>query len=70
MKIVEGMGTVWNPSMKQSTDYGHSMKALIKDIRKIGPMWQTKYVSVVPTYLGVGVNFRPCSGDYFLSGCP
>ena len=42
MKIVEGMGTVWNPSMKQSTDYGHSMKAQIKNIRKIGPMWQTR----------------------------
>ena len=29
-------------------------------------MWQTKYASVVPKNLGV--NFRPCSEDYILSG--
>ena len=33
-------------------------------------MWQTKYASAVPKNLGVGVNFRPCSEDYFLSGRP
>ena len=31
-------------------------------------MWQTKYASTVPKNLGVGVNFRPCSEGYFLSG--
>ena len=41
-----------------------------KDIWKIGPMWQTKYASAEPKNLGVGVNFRPCSEGYFLSGRP
>ena len=36
----------------------------------IGLMWQTKYASAVPKKLGVGVNFRPCSDDYFLFGRP
>ena len=26
-------------------------------------------VAAVPKNLGVGVNFRPCSEGYFLSGC-
>ena len=29
-------------------------------------MWQTKYASAVPKNLGLGLNFRPCSEDYFL----
>ena len=33
-------------------------------------MWQTKYAATIPKNLGVGVNFRPCSEGYFLSGCP
>ena len=33
-------------------------------------MWQTKYASAVPKNLGLGLNFRPCSEGYFLSGCP
>ena len=33
-------------------------------------MWQTKYAAAVPKNLGVGVNFRPCSEGYFLSGRP
>ena len=33
-------------------------------------MWQTKYASAVPKNLGVGVNFRPFSECYFLSGRP
>ena len=37
---------------------------------KIWPMWQTKYALAVPENLGVGVNFRPCSEGYFLSGRP
>jgi len=32
-----------------NTDYGHPMKAEIKDIRKIGLMWQTKYAPAVCT---------------------
>ena len=38
---------------------------------KIWAMWQTKYASVVPKNLGVGVDFRPrfSEGD-FLSGRP
>ena len=31
-------------------------------------MWQTKYASAVPKNLGLGLNFRPCSEDQFLSG--
>ena len=31
-------------------------------------MWQTKYALAVPKNLGVGMNFRPCSEGYFLSG--
>ena len=33
-------------------------------------MWQTKYALAIPKNLGVGVNFRPCSKGYFLSGRP
>ena len=33
-------------------------------------MWQTKYASAVPKNLGLGLNFRPCSEGYFLSGRP
>ena len=33
-------------------------------------MWQAKYALAVPKNLGVGVNFRPCSEGYFLSGHP
>ena len=33
-------------------------------------MWQTKYAAAIPKNLGVGVNFRPCSEGYFLSGRP
>ena len=42
--------------MNDATDYGHPM-----------PMWQTKYDSAVPKNMGVGVNLRLCSEDYFLS---
>ena len=31
-------------------------------------MWQTKYALAAPKNFRVGVNFRPCSKDYFLSG--
>ena len=44
-----------------NTDYGHPVKAWIKNIWKIGPMWQTKYVSALPKNLGLGLNFQPCS---------
>ena len=33
-------------------------------------MWQTKYAAAIPKNLGVGVNFRPCSEGYYLSGRP
>ena len=33
-------------------------------------MWQTKYASAVHKNLGLGLNFRPCSEGYFLSGRP
>ena len=33
-------------------------------------MWQTKYAAAIPKNLGVGVNFRPSSEGYFLSGRP
>ena len=41
----------------QATDYGHPMKAYIKEIWKFGPMWQTKYALAVLKNLGVGVDF-------------
>ena len=43
-----------------TTEYGHLMKALIKEIWKFGPMCQTKYASVVPKNLRLGIYFRPC----------
>ena len=46
------------------------MKAQIKDIWKIEPMWQTKYASAVPKDFGVGVDFRLSSEDDFLTGRP
>ena len=42
----------------------------IKNIWKIGLMWQTKYASTVTKNLGLGLNFRTCSEGYFLSGRP
>ena len=33
-------------------------------------MWQTKYASAVHKNSGVGVDFRPCSEDDFLTGRP
>ena len=33
-------------------------------------MWQTKYAAAIPKNLGLGLNFRPCSEHYFLSGSP
>ena len=33
-------------------------------------MWQTKYASAVPIDLGLGFDFRPCSKENFLIGCP
>ena len=53
-----------------ATDYGHPMKAQIKEIWKFGPIWQTKYASAVPKNLGVGVDFWPCSGGNFLTRRP
>ena len=44
------------------------MKAQIKEIRKFGQMWQTKYALAVPKNLGVGVDFWPCSEGDFLTG--
>ena len=57
-------------SYLEHTDYGHPMKGKIKETWKFRPMWQTKYAAAIPKNLGVGVNFRPCSEGYFLSGCP
>ena len=57
-------------TLATNTDYGHPMKAKIKETCKFGPMWQTKYAAAIPKNLGVGVNFRPCSEGYFLSGRP
>ena len=54
--------------MFQTTDYGHPMKAKIKETSKFGPMWQTKYASAVLINLGVGVNFQLCSEGDFLTG--
>ena len=57
------------PSVKpRTTDTQWRHKS--EDIWKIWPMWQTKYTLAIPKNLGVGVNFRPCSEGYFLSGRP
>ena len=29
-----------------------------------------KYALAIPKYLGLGLNFRPCNKDHFLSGRP
>jgi hypothetical protein len=58
---------LWLPNLM---DYGHPMKAKIKEIWKFGPMWQTKYALAVPINLGVGVDLGPCSEDDFLTGRP
>ena len=50
-----------------TTDYGYPMKAKIKDIWKIGPMWQTKYALAVPKNLGLGFDFWPWSEGNFLN---
>ena len=31
-------------------------------------MWQTKDAAAIPKNFGLGLNFRPCSEGYFLSG--
>ena len=51
-----------------TTEYGHPMKASIKEIWKFGLMWQTKYASAAPKKLRVGVDFRPCSEGNFHIG--
>ena len=47
-------------------DYGHPMKAYIKEIWKFGRIWQTKYASAVPKNLGVGVDFSAMQWRQFL----
>ena len=44
--ILQYIGLIVSPIIC-ITDYGHPMEALIKDIWRIGPMWQTKYASAV-----------------------
>ena len=47
----------------------HTKQIRRQCIWTIGSMWQTKYASSITENLGVGLNFRPCSEGYFLSGC-
>ena len=56
-------------------DYGHPIKAKNPSKKFLelfpnffGAMWQTKYTSAIRKNLGVGVDFRPCSEDDFLTG--
>ena len=56
--------------MVKSTDYGHPMKASIKETCNFGPIWQTKYTSVVAINLELGFDFWPCREGDFLTGCP
>ena len=44
--------------------------ASFKEIWNFGLMWQTKYASVVPKNLVVGVDFWLCSEGNFLTGRP
>ena len=41
----------------QTLEYGHPMKAEIKDIWKIGPMWQTKICFGCTEKFGIGIEF-------------
>ena len=43
--------------LAKDTDYEHPMKAQIKDIWKIGLMWQAKYASAVPKKFAIGIEF-------------
>ena len=65
-KLIEVGASICQISVLSNV-YPHGLRT---PISKIGPMWQTKYASAVPKNLVVGVNFRPCSEDYFLSGRP
>ena len=47
-------------------DYGHPMKAYIKEIWKFGRIWQTKYAPAVPENLGVGLDFSAMQWRQFL----
>ena len=49
----DSAATVITHTIVHITDYGQPMKAQIKDISKIGPMWQTKYGLAVPKNLGL-----------------
>ena len=53
-----------------TTDYGHPMKAQIKEIWNFGPMRQTKYALIVPKNLGWGFDFWLCSDGDFLTRRP
>ena len=53
-----------------STDYGHPMKALIKDTWKIGPTWHSRHTLAVPKNLGMGFNFQLCREGDFLTARP
>ena len=48
----------------------HGLQTANEEIRKFELMWKTKYASALPKNLGLGLNFRPCSEGYFLSGRP
>ena len=67
----------------QSSAYTNPTNFLVKLISKHGlrtpneginqrylKNWADEYALAVPKNLGVGVNFRPCSEGYFLSGRP
>ena len=64
--------TVIQSSVVASVLQNHGLRTPSGGIyqRNFGPMWQTKYALAVPKHLGLGLDFRPCSKDYFLSGCP
>ena len=64
-KILE----VWR-HQKDSLRHGLRTPNEGKNQRRIGPMWHTKYAAAIPINLGLGLNFRPCSEGYFLSGRP
>ena len=62
--VIHEYGLKW---CKDSRLVFHKIEIRYMNIWKIGP---TKYALAIPKNLGLGLNFRPCSERYFLSGRP
>ena len=54
------------PNFDMCINYGHQMKAWIKEIRMFGVNLANKYSSTITKNLGLGYNSRLCSAGPFL----